>query len=147
MSDAVAKPGMPASGPAGARWFPLWVKLGYASFTALLVPAYWRVYGPENFVWPSDIELFMTASAVLLERSPPVSMRAVGVEPLEVARVIDFACGGTLIGLAAYMYDETIPLPLRALSLFHVVLPLACTWMLARLGYDRRALAYQTFLF
>jgi hypothetical protein len=144
MSDAAAKPGLPES--TGARRVPLWVKLGYASFTALLVPAYWRTYGPENFLWMSDIALFMTIYAVVFERRLPVSMMAVGVGSLEVAWMIDFAAGGKLIGLAAYMYDETLPFFLRALSLFHVAMPLTWAWMLARFGYDRRAPVYQTLL-
>lgn len=130
----------------GGRGIPLLVKLGYAGFTALLAPVYWRAYGPQNFLWMSDIALFMTTYAVVFERRLPVSMMAIGVGPLELAWVIDFAAGGKLIGLAAYMYDETLSFFLRALSLFHVAMPLTWAWMLARFGYDRRALAYQTLL-
>jgi hypothetical protein len=44
------------------------------------------------------------------------------------------------------MFDSKIPLPIRALSLFHVVLPILLLWLLYRLGYDRRALLAQTLL-
>jgi hypothetical protein len=42
------------------------------------------------------------------------------------------------------MFDARKPLVLRALSLFHVVLPILLLWTVHRLGYDPRALAFQT---
>jgi hypothetical protein len=42
------------------------------------------------------------------------------------------------------MFDPTIDLFLRSLSLFHVVLPPLLLFMLHRLGYDGRALPLQT---
>ena len=44
------------------------------------------------------------------------------------------------------MFDPEKPRYLRALSLFHVVLPITLLWMIARLGYDTRALVAQTVL-
>ena len=44
------------------------------------------------------------------------------------------------------MVDPKIPLFIRALSCFHVVLPLLLLWTLHRLGYDRRAFFCQTIL-
>ena len=44
------------------------------------------------------------------------------------------------------MFDQSIPLWIRALSLFHVVLPPLLVWMVYRLGYDRRAFFAQTIL-
>jgi hypothetical protein len=48
--------------------------------------------------------------------------------------------------LAGYMFDARKPRFVRALSLFHVVLPGVLIWMLHELGYDSRALAGQTLL-
>src|SRR2546430_2645681 len=73
-------------------------------------------------------------------------MPAVGVLALELAWTIDFLTGGRLIGLAGYMLDPKLPLYLRALSLFHLALPPTLVFLLYRLGYDRRALIYQTLL-
>ena len=42
--------------------------------------------------------------------------------------------------------SENLPLYLRALSLFHIVLPPVLIFMLIRFGYDRRALAAQSTL-
>jgi hypothetical protein len=45
-----------------------------------------------------------------------------------------------------YMFDSAIPLLTRCLSLFHVVLPILLIWLVFRIGYDRRALLFQTML-
>jgi predicted membrane protein len=42
------------------------------------------------------------------------------------------------------MFDPKIPLFIRGLSSFHIVLPLLLLWMLHRLGYDQRAFLWQT---
>ena len=42
------------------------------------------------------------------------------------------------------MFDAAKPLYLRALSLFHVALPVLLLSMIHRLGYDPRAWAFQT---
>lgn len=128
------------------RLVPLPMKLGYAAFLVVLVPVYWRAYGPSNFLWLSDLALFGTTAAVIVESPLLASMAAVGVLPLELAWNLDFATRGRLLGLASYMFDPAKPLGLRALSLFHVALPPTLLWLLARLGYDRRAFLLQTLL-
>jgi hypothetical protein len=129
---------------------PLWLKIAYTLFICVLVPVYWKQYGPGNFLWFSDIALFVTAAALWLESSLLASMMAVSVVVLESIWIIDFLIGliaGTsVIGLSAYMFDSKIPLSIRALSLFHVVMPVVLLWLLYRLGYDRRALVAQTLL-
>ena len=42
------------------------------------------------------------------------------------------------------MFDPKIPLFIRGLSCFHIVLPLLLLWTLHRLGYDQRAFVWQT---
>src|ERR687891_33393 len=68
---------------------PPWIALAATAFVAVLVPVYWKIYGPTNFLWFSDIALGSTVAALWLES----------------------------------------PLLL---------------WMVARLGYDRRAWAFQS---
>jgi hypothetical protein len=41
--------------------------------------------------------------------------------------------------MTSYMFQESIPLFTRGLSLFHGWLPFLLMWMVWRLGYDRRA--------
>jgi hypothetical protein len=47
-------------------------------------------------------------------------------------------------GGTEYMFDRGIPLPVRLLSLFHVVTPPLLLWAIRRLGYDRRGWKLQT---
>jgi len=129
---------------------PLWLKLAYTVFICVLVPVYWIHYGPGNFLWFSDIALFVTAAALWLESSLLVSMMAVSVVVLELVWIIDFVigliAGSSYIGLSAYMFDAKISLPIRALSLFHIFLPVILVWLLYRFRYDTRALIAQTLL-
>jgi hypothetical protein len=75
-------------------------------------------------------------------------MMALAVTLPELAWNVDFfvrlTTGASLIGFGAYMFDRSIPLFIRALSLFHVGLPLILVWMLYRLGYDKSAFLAQT---
>lgn len=127
---------------------PLWLKISYTLFVCLLVPVYWRRYGGANFLWFSDIALLATVPALWLESSMLASMMALAVVLPELAWNVDFffrlSTGARLIGLSAYMFDRSISRFLRALSLFHVGLPLLLLWMVHRLGYDERALVVQT---
>jgi len=128
----------------------LWIKIVYTLFICVLVPVYWVQYGPSNFLWFSDIALFVTAAALWLESSLLVSMMALSVLVLETFWIVDFIiglfAGSSVIGLSAYMFDSKISLPIRALSLFHVILPLLLVWLLYRFRYDTRALVAQTLL-
>lgn len=125
--------------------YPLWVKLPYLAFVLVLIPVYLRQYGPQNFLWFSDIALFVTLIAVWTGNRLLASMMAVGVLPLEIVWTVDFFTGGH-IGLAAYMFDTRLSLFLRALSLFHLFFPAIVIWMLVRQGYDPRAYWAQTAL-
>lgn len=127
---------------------PIWLKVAYTLFVCVIVPIYWRQYGPANFLWFSDIALLVMVPALWFESPLLISMMALAVVLPELAWNIDFfvrlATGVSLIGLTNYMFDASIPAFIRGLSLFHVVLPLLLIWMLHRLGYDHRALFWQT---
>jgi len=128
----------------------LWIKIVYTLFICVLIPVYWVHYGPGNFLWFSDIALFVTAASLWLESSLLASMMALSVVVLETVWIVDFTIGlisgSSIIGLSAYMFDSKISLPIRALSLFHIILPLLLVWLLYRLSYDTRALIAQTLL-
>src|SRR5438067_3141539 len=130
-----------------ATMVPISVKIAYTLFVALLVPNYWRQYGPANFLWFSDIALLMMVPALWLESRLLVSMMALSILLLELVWNIDFFFrlirGVSLTGLSAYMFDPKIPLMVRGLSFFHIVLPLLILWMLYRLSYDHRAFEWQ----
>lgn len=127
---------------------PIWLKIAYTLFVCALVPIYWRQYGPANFLWFSDIALLMLVPALWLESPLLVSMMALAVVLPELAWNIDYffrlATGVSLIGLTDYMFDASIPRYIRGLSLFHVALPVLLIGSLYRVGYDHRALFWQT---
>jgi hypothetical protein len=128
---------------------PLWVKLAFTAFCAVLVPIYLRDYGPTNFLYFCDVALLMTLAAVWTERSIWASMPAVGILLPQALWMVDFLAelvGLRLTGMTGYMFDEKYPLFTRLLSLFHFWLPIMLVWLIIRLGYDRRALVRWTLL-
>ena len=129
---------------------PLWIKLSYTAFVAITVAVYAVKYPPWNFLWFSDIALLVTVPALWLESSLLASMMLVGVLLPELLWNASFfwqlLTGRRLAGLADYMFDPGKPRYLRAISLFHVFLPVLLFWMTARLGYDSRAVIAQTVL-
>ncbi len=133
-----------------ADQIPLWFKIFYTLFVGLLVPVNWAQYGPGNFLWFSDIALLVTVPALWLESSLLASMMVLAVVLLELAWNVDFfvrlIAGVSLAGLSAYMFDPKISLLIRAISLFHIALPVLLVWMVSRLGYDSRAFVAQTIL-
>ena len=126
----------------------LGIKVGYTLLLLVLVPVYWAHYGPKNFLWFSDIALLTTGAALWLESPLLASMMALAVLLPELAWNVDFfgrlLTGHRLFGMSAYMFDAATPRYLRALSLFHVPLPVGLVWLVHRLGYDRRAFTLQS---
>jgi hypothetical protein len=127
---------------------PVWIKLLYFAFVAILVPLYWQTYGPWNFLYFCDIALLVTAAAIWIESPLLVSMQALAIVAPQMLWVVDLlvrvVAGVEITGVTGYMLDASIPLYLRGLSLFHGWLPFFLLWLLSRLGYDRRALAIQS---
>jgi hypothetical protein len=126
------------------------VKIIYSLFICILVPVYWRYHGPANFLWFSDLALLFTGAALWLESPFLASMQAVSVVLLELVWIVDFvtrlATGYQLIGIADYMFQTDKPLFVRALSLFHILLPFLLVWLVYRLGYEQNAWIAQSVL-
>ena len=129
---------------------PLWLKISYTFFAVVTIAVYAVKYPPGNFLWFSDIALVLTVPALWLESGLLAGMMAVGVLIPEAFWNIGYigrlCTGKRLSGLTDYMFDAHKPLYLRALSLFHVFLPILLIWMVARLGYAPQALLAQTVL-
>jgi hypothetical protein len=126
---------------------PLWLKLVYTAFMAVLVPVYLHYYGWTNFLYFCDVALILTLIAIWIESPLLASMSAVGITVPQVVWVIDFigtAIGYPVVHMTAYMYNANSSLFLRGLSLFHGWLPFLLLYLVARLGYDRRALLHWT---
>jgi hypothetical protein len=128
----------------------LWIKIAYTGLVAVILPTWAVWWGWRNFLWFSDIALITTAVALWLDNSLLASMMALAVlvpELLWTASYFGRLLFGTRVtDLAGYMFDTRKPLFVRALSLFHVVLPPVLLWMLHELGYDGRAVMAQTLL-
>jgi hypothetical protein len=128
---------------------PLWLKLTFTAFMLVLVPVYWANYGPTNFLYFCDAALFLTLCAVWMEIPLLASMAAVGILVPQFFWCIDFTAemfGFHLSGMTSYMFDAQRSLFLRGLSFFHGWLPFLLCFLVARMGYDRRALKVWTAL-
>lgn len=130
---------------------PLWLKLAYTAFLAVIVPAYWRRNGLANFLWFSDVALLGTGAALWLESAMIASMMAVGVLLPELFWNLSFLSRllvrVRITSVTDYMFDARKSRFMRGLSLLlHVVMPVVLVVMLIRLGYDDRALPAQTVL-
>lgn len=120
-------------------------------FVAVLVPVYWRTYGPANFLWISDVALFLTVAAVWLDSRLLVETAIVLALPFELAWNLEYfarlATGKKLFGITDYMFRADLNRYVRGLSLFHVALPPLWLWLLANWGYEGRALPLAAVLF
>ena len=129
---------------------PLWMKLAYTLFVIVTVVLYAVKWGPGNFLWFSDIALIGTVPALWLESGLLASMMTIAILLPEILWNLSFfvqlATRRRVSGLTDYMFDRSKPLYLRAVSLFHVFLPVLLVWMVSRLGYEMRALIAQTIL-
>lgn len=129
---------------------PLWIKIAYTIFVAITVVIYFKKYGPGNFLWFSDIALITMVPALWLQSRLLASMMAVGVLLPEIFWNISFfariVTGKRISGLTDYMFDRNYPVYLRALSFFHIFLPVLVLWMVAKFGYAPNAFFAQTIL-
>jgi hypothetical protein len=131
------------------KTIPLWVKIAFTAFVVVLVPFYWKEYGPTNFLYFCDVALLMTLVAVWTENPIWASMPAVGILLPQAYWMVDFlsnAVGLPITDMTSYMFDKNIFWFARFLSLFHFWLPIMLVWLVARLGYDRRAFLRWTLL-
>jgi len=129
---------------------PLWIKLAYTFYVAVTMAVYLAKYSRGNLLWFSDIALLVTVMALWFESAFLASMMAVGVLIPDILWNLGFfgqlVTGKRISGLTDYMFDRGKPMYLRALSLFHVFLPILLLWMIARLGYESKAWIAQSVL-
>ena len=119
-----------------ARWFGL-------AWLAVWIPAYWSFYGPVVFLNLCDIAVVLTCVGLWRGSALLLSSQTVSSLVVDLAWVLDLAWRGTtgrhLIGGTEYMWDPGYPAWVRALSLFHIALPIVLIASLRRVGYDGRA--------
>lgn len=134
---------------ASPRLIPLWIKIAYTIFIAIIVPVYLRRYGPTNFLYFCNVAFFATLVGIWLENAVILSATLVGIFLPQMLWVADFLVeiashlgvfGGRdvhLTGMTTYMFRP--PYFLRVLSLYHGWLPFLLIWLVWRVGYDKRA--------
>jgi hypothetical protein len=114
---------------------------------AVWIPAYAATWGWRNFLAFCDVAVFLTCVGLLTGSALLLSSQALAIIPAGILWAADviarLATGRHLFGGTEYMWDARVPLPVRLLSLFHLVLPVVVVLALRRTGYHRRALALQ----
>jgi len=127
---------------------PLWLKLLWTAWVLVWAPVYWREYGLQNFLFVCDLGNFFITAGLWLESPLIFSWQATSLLLFQTLYTIDLV--GTLltgrhwIGGTEFMFDPHVPLWIRLLSLFHVVVPPLLMWAIWSLGYDRRGWKCQT---
>jgi hypothetical protein len=123
---------------------PDWFKIVYTLAVLAFMVIYWQRYGPRNFLWFSDIALIGAVPAMWLESALVSGTLACMVLLPELLWNVDYvlriALKRRITGLTEYMFDPSIPRWLRAVSLFHVPLPLVMIWLVAAYGYPAASL-------
>ncbi len=115
----------------------------------ILIPFYWKTYGPINFLYMCDLALFLTLGAIWFESPLMAGMAAVGILLPQCVWIIDICIRlvtGHSIGMTEYMFKETIPVFAKMLSLYHLWLPCLLVYLVYKKGYDRRSLVCWTAL-
>ena len=122
---------------------PLWLKVAWTAWVLVWAPVYWKQYGAQNFLYFCDLGNFLIALGLWLESRLIISWQAVGLLVFQTVYAIDLI-GALLLGKHAvggteYMFDPAIPLLVRLLGLYHLMVPPLLLWAVRRLGYDQNA--------
>lgn len=131
----------------------VWLSIKYflTFFCVILIPVYWYHYGVTNFLWLSDICLFLTVIALWNNSKLMMSIASVGGFFVESLWIFDFLSiflfHQSFLMLADYMIEPSYSIFLRALSLFHIFMPIIWFSYLKKYYYDRRAGIYMTALY
>lgn len=126
---------------------PVLLKAAYTLFVVFLVPYYCLIYSPWNFLNFCDIALLVMMPAIWIESRFLVSLEAVSVLFPQILWILDYCiqlAGGHLLGLTGYMFNPESSAVARGMSFFHAWMPVLLIYLLFRLGYDRRALVWQS---
>ncbi|MBA2779487.1 hypothetical protein [Billgrantia kenyensis] len=127
---------------------PLWLKLAFTAWILFWAPAYAVMLGPQNYFWLCNVASFLILVGLWWEHRLLLSMQWLSVALVGAFWTLDvgvaWLTGVHPIGGTEYMLDPEHPRLARVLSLYHVVLPLVAGFAVLKLGYERRALWWQT---
>lgn len=137
-----------AGSPSSSSRIPLWLKIAWTAWLFLWAPVYFKQYGAQNFLFFCDLGNVLIAAALWLESQLIFSWQAVALLVFQTLYVIDYLgtllLGRHFIGGTEYMFDPSVPMMVRALGLYHLVVPSLLLWAIHRLGYDPHALKWAT---
>jgi hypothetical protein len=139
VSSAPTKQALPRAWRWGAvLWLLVWI------------PSYATTWGWRNFLALCDVAALLGCVGLARQSRLLVSSQALPAVTVGLLWASDVAAtligGKHLLGGTEYMFDPRFALPVRLLSLFHLALPVVLVLAVRRLGYHRRALAFQTAL-
>jgi hypothetical protein len=136
LASTAGKTSAPAQLPRALRW-------GGLAWLAVWVPVYWHAWGPANFLHLCDLAVVLTCVGLWTRNRLLLSSQAVSSLVVDLIWTVDaawtVALKRSLIGGTEYLLDAHVAWWIRALSLFHVLLPALLLWVIWRIGYDRRA--------
>lgn len=126
-----------------ARWvFLLW--------TLVWLPVNTWAWGWQNMMHLCDVGVVVACLGLWFRSSLLVSSQALVAPLVGILWALDvgwrIVTGHHLVGGTEYMWDANYALWIRLLSCFHIVLPIVLLWAVSILGYDRRALLFQSVL-
>ena len=125
--------------PGAARWAAV-------AWLAAWLPLHLIAYPPWTLLWWCGHGAIVTVIGLWLSSRLLLSWQAVALlvpQTLYVADALARLVTGARGGGTSYLFDASVPWPVRALSSFHFVMPVVLVWAVRRLGYDPRALPVQ----
>jgi hypothetical protein len=126
---------------------PGWVRWLALLWLVVWIPVYWHAWGAGNFLHLCDVAVVLTCIGLCTSNALLLSSQAVSSVVIDALWTLDVAAWlffrRHFIGGTEYLFDGTIPVWVRLLSLFHIVMPFILLWSLSRLGYDRRGFGLQ----
>jgi len=129
------------------RSLPQPFRYGAVVWLSIWVPAYWRVWGPANFVHLCDVAVFLTCFGLMTGNRLLISSQAVASLVVNAIWTLDAAflvfANRPFFGGTQFLLDSRIPFWVRLLSLYHLLVPAVLLWALSYTSYDRRALVLQ----
>jgi hypothetical protein len=127
---------------------PISLKILWTAWLLVWAPVYWKQYGAQNFLYFCDIGNVLIAIGLWSESRLILSWQAVSLLVFQSLYAIDllgaFVSGHHAFGGTEYMFDPKIPLLVRALGLYHLVVPPLLLLALRRVGFDSNAWKWAT---
>jgi len=131
-----------------AQTIPSWLRWVGLLWLVIWLPLYLWAWGWQNMMHVCDIAVILGCLGLWFQSPLLVSSQAVSSLFAGVLWALDIGwrlvSGHHLVGGTEYMWDTHYALGIRLLSSFHIALPLAMIRSVQNIGYDRRALVFQS---